>query len=97
MIQSFRDKGTVDVFDGIDSRAARARCPISLWPIARRKLDQINRVRELGELSLPPGNRLERLRGDLRLFYSIRINQQFRICFQWENGHAYQVGITDYH
>ncbi len=51
----------------------------------------------LGDLSIPPGNRLERLRGDLRHLYSIRINKQFRICFQWENGHAYQAGITDYH
>ena len=97
MIQSFKDKGTEDVFDGTDSRGARKRCPRSLWAVARRKLDQINRVREVVELSIPPGNRLERLRGDRKNQYSIRINQQFRICFQWEEGHAFEVEITDYH
>jgi proteic killer suppression protein len=97
MIQSFKDKGTEDVFDGTDSRGARKACPQSLWAVARRKLDQINRVREVGELKIPPGDRLERLRGDRRNQYSIRINQQFRICFQWEEGHAFEVEITDYH
>ena len=97
MIQSFRDKGTESVFDGADTRAARKRCPHSLWAIARRKLDQINRVGEVRELSVPPGNRLERLRGDRKNQYSIRINQQYRICFEWEDGHAYEVEIEDYH
>ena len=97
MIQSFRDKGTENVFDGADTRAARKCCPRSLWAIARRKLDQINRVCEVGELSVPPGNRLERLRGDRKNQYSIRINQQYRICFEWEDGHAYEVEIADYH
>ena len=59
-------------------------------------MDQINRVREIGELSIPPGNRLERLRGDRQDQYSIRINQQYRICFKWEDGHAYEVEIVDY-
>jgi len=97
MIHSFRDKGTENVFDGADTRAARNCCPRSLWSIARRKLDQINRVRELGELSVPPGNRLERLRGDRKNQYSIRINQQYRICFEWEDGHALEIEIADYH
>ena len=97
MIQSFSDRGTGDVFDGTDSRAARKQCPRSLWAVARRKLDQINRVRELSQLSVPPGNRLERLRGNRKHQHSIRINQQYRICFQWEGGHAYEVEITDYH
>jgi len=65
--------------------------------VARRKLDQINRVRELGELAAPPGNRLERLHDDRHGQHSIRINQQYRICFRWENGHAFEVEITDYH
>jgi len=60
-------------------------------------LDQINRVREVEELSVPPGNRLERLRGDRKNQYSIRINQQYRICFRWEDGDAYEVEIADYH
>ncbi len=67
------------------------------WPIARRKLDQINRVRAVSELKVPLGNRLERLKGDREDQYSIRINQQYRICFIWEEGHAYEIEITDYH
>jgi len=68
-----------------------------LWPIVRRKLDQLNRVHELNELNIPPGNRLERLRGNRRGQHSIRINDQYRICFRWEAGHADDVEITDYH
>lgn len=97
MIKTFRDRGTQDVFDGVDSRAARKRCPQALWAVARRKLDQLNRVRSLADLAVPPGNRLERLLGNRANQYSIRINQQFRICFHWENDDAYEVEITDYH
>lgn len=97
MIGSFRDRGSDDVFDGRDSRAARKVCPRSVWPVARRKLDQINRVRELRELAVPPGNRLERLKGDRTGQHSVRINEQYRVCFRWENGYAYEVEITDYH
>lgn len=97
MIKSFHDQGTEDVFDGGNSREARRCCPRDLWAIVRRKLDQINRVREIGELAIPPGNRLEHLRGDRKDQYAIRINQQFRICFIWEDGHAYEVEIVDYH
>jgi proteic killer suppression protein len=68
-----------------------------VWPVARRKLDQINRVRELRELAVPPGNRLERLKGNRSGQQSIRINDQYRICFRWENGYAYEAEITDYH
>ena len=97
MIISFKSSGTMDIFDGIPSQAARRCCPKSIWPVARRKLDQINRVRELDELKVPPGNRLERLQGDRENQYSIRINQQYRICFTWEEGNAYEIEITDYH
>jgi toxin HigB-1 len=97
MIQSFRTAGTEDVFDGLASKAARKCCPQSIWPVARRKLDQMNRVRELSELMAPPGNHLERLKGDRENQYSIRINQQYRICFTWKEGHASEVEITDYH
>jgi proteic killer suppression protein len=65
--------------------------------VARRKLDQLNRVREPAELRVPPGNRLELLKGDREGQYSIRINRQYRICFQWEDDYAYEVEITDYH
>lgn len=97
MIQSFKNAATEDVFDGTASNIARKCCPQSIWPVARRKLDQINRVQDVSELKVPPGNRLERLRGDRSGQYSIRINQQYRICFLWESGHAYAVEITDYH
>jgi proteic killer suppression protein len=97
VIRSFADAATEDLFNGVDSRRARAACPVDLWPVVRRKLTQINRVRELRELAIPPGNRLERLVGDRRGQHSIRINQQYRVCFLWEDGYAYEVEITDYH
>ncbi len=97
MIASFKNAGTEDIFDGMASKVARKCCPKSLWPVARRKMDQLNRVQELKELNFPPGNRLERLKGDRENQFSIRINQQYRICFIWEKGHAYEVEIVDYH
>lgn len=97
MIRSFADNGTENIFNGADTRAARRTCPKSLWLIARRKLDQLNRVRDLAELAIPPGNRLEPLRGNRVGQHSIRINEQYRVCFRWENGYAEQVEITDYH
>jgi proteic killer suppression protein len=66
-------------------------------PTARLKLDQLNRVRDLLNLAVPPGNRLERLRGDRVGQHSIRMNEQYRVCFHWENGYAEQVEIADYH
>ena len=97
MIISFGNPGTKDVFDGAASREARRCCPESIQPVAKRKLDQINRAAALVELNDPPGNRLERLKGDRAGQYSIRINRQYRICFVWEGEHAYQVEISDYH
>ena len=97
MIHSFADKSTEDLFLGVDTRRARRACPQALWPVVRRKLDQLNRVKDLPELSIPPGNRLERLRGDREGQHSIRINQQYRICFRWEESDAHQVQVTDYH
>ncbi len=97
MIRSFADAATEDLFNGVDSRRARAACRADVWPVVRRKLTQINRVRDLRELAIPPGNRLERLGGSRRGQYSIRINQQYRVCFRWEDGYADQVEVTDYH
>lgn len=65
--------------------------------MARRKLDQLNRVRELCELERPPGNRLERLREDRAGQHSIRVNDQYRLCFTWKDGHVQEVEIADYH
>lgn len=97
MIRTFADGGTEDLFNGISTRGARQVCPMALWPVARRKLTQLNRVRDLAELRVPPGNRLERLRGDRAGQHSIRINDQYRVCFRWEEGYADQVEVTDYH
>ena len=97
MIRSFRDSATEDLFNGVDSRRARAACPVALWPVVRRKLTQLNRVRGLRELRVPPGNRLERLGGNRAGQYSIRINDQYRVCFRWQEAYADQVQVTDYH
>ena len=97
MIRSFRDRGTENIFDGSDTPAARRTCPRALWAVARRKLDQVNQVRDLRDLAVPPGNRLERLRGDRSAQHSIRVNEQYRVCFRWEAGDAYEVEIADYH
>ena len=79
MIKTFKSAGTEDIFDGVASQLARRCCPQSTWPVARRKLDQINRVRAINEFKVPPGNRLERLKGNRHNQYSIRINQQYNI------------------
>lgn len=80
------------------SRAAgRDECPKTLWPVARRKLTQLNRVKELRELAIPPGNRLERLQAERAGQHSIRINDQYRVCFCWKDGYADEVEVTDYH
>jgi len=97
MITGFRDKGTEDIFDGRASRYARKSCPQALWGIARRKLDLLDSVETLEELKLPPGNRLEALSGDRKGQYSIRINQQYRLCFRWTTAGPEAVEITDYH
>ena len=72
-------------------------CPRSLWKIASRKLDQIDSVQFLEELRIPPGNNLEALSRDRIGEYSIRINNQYRICFQWSSTGPEQVEVTDYH
>ena len=71
--------------------------PLALWGVAARKLDQINRVTGLDELSAPAGNRLKLLQGDRAGQHSIRINDQYRICFRWADDGAHDVEITDYH
>jgi len=97
VLLSFADSATEDVFDGVDSRRARQAYPSVLWPAVARKLDQLNPVRDLRELTVPPGTRLEALRGNRRGQHSIRINAQYRICFRWEEGYADDVEVTDYH
>jgi toxin HigB-1 len=97
MIESFKNSGTEDIFDGVNSKAARKLCPESIWRVAVRKLDQIDSVITIDELAVPPGNHLEKLTGDRVGQYSIRINDQYRICFEWSESDAEEVEIVDYH
>ena len=97
MIEAFKDKGSEDIFNGKNTKEARRKCPRSLWRIAARKMDQIDSIQYLYELRIPPGNRLESLSGYRKGEYSIRINDQYRICFKFEANHPDQVEITDYH
>jgi len=97
MIRSFKDTGTEDVFNGVSTRAARRVCPEALWRTAARKLDQLDSVTSLNELRIPPGNRLEALTGDRKGQHSIRINDQYRVCFVWTESGPDEVEIVDYH
>ena len=96
MIISFGNQATADLFHGIESRASR-KIPSEITKTALKKLDILNAAEQLDELRVPPGNRLEALKGNLRSYYSIRINNQWRIIFQWDNGNVSQVEIIDYH
>jgi len=97
MIVSFKDKATEDIFNGESSRVPRKACPQAIWKIAARKLEQLDSVESLDELKIPPGNRLELLSGNRKGQHSIRINEQFRICFQWLESGPDKVEITDYY
>ena len=97
MIQFFANQSTEDIFNGLSSKLARKSCPQFLWKIARRKLDLLDSVTLFEELKVPPGNRLEALKGDRKGQYSIRINEQYRICFQWSERGPIDVEIVDYH
>ena len=97
MIKSFADAGTEAIFDGTNSREARRICPRNLWRVASRKLDLLDSAESLDDLKSPPGNRLEALSADRRGQFSIRINQQYRICFVWAAEGPDDVEIVDYH
>ena len=97
MIVSFGDKGTEDVFDGRETNSARKVCPSDLLRVARRKLDLLNQAATLGDLRAPPSNHLEKLKGERKGQYSIRINDQWRVCFRWTDTGAEDVEIVDYH
>jgi toxin HigB-1 len=96
MITSFGDKATEDLYNGISSKHTR-HLPSNINAGAFRKLDMINAALSVEDLKSPPGNRLEHLGGDLKGFYSIRINDQFRIIFKFAQGNAFEVSIVDYH
>jgi proteic killer suppression protein len=96
VIQSFADETSVDLFRERNTRAAR-RIPRDLWRGVQRKLKLLDAAASLTDLVVPAGNRLERLRGDHAGRHSIRVNDQYRVTFRWENGHAYEVRVEDYH
>lgn len=96
MIRSFGDTATEDFFHGRSSTHSR-RIPSTIRAVAARKLDMLNAAIVYDDLRSPPGNRLERLRGNWSGYHSIRINQQWRIVFKWEEGAAEEVQIVDYH
>lgn len=93
MIRNFKDSETEKIFNRQRSR----RLPPTIQQVALRKLRMLNRAQSLQDLRVPPANRLERLVGDRSAQYSIRINDQWRICFGWDNGDAFDVEIADYH
>ena len=93
MIKSFGDKETEKIWNGMFSK----KLPSDIQPIARRKLRMINNAQDINDLRVPPGNRLEKLKGELSDYYSIRINNKWRIIFKWIGSDAYEVQIIDYH
>lgn len=93
MIRNFADREAEKIWDGTPSR----RLPGDIQAVARRKLRMLNNALNLDDLRIPPANRLEALRGNRKGQHSIRINDQWRICFRWKDGDAYDVEIVDYH
>ena len=93
MIISFGSKETEKIWNGFRVK----KMPIEIQNVGRRKLRMLNNSQDIADLRIPPSNRLEKLTGKLNGFYSIRINKQWRIIFQWENGNAREVEIIDYH
>ena len=93
MIISFKDKETSKIWEGDRIKGLST----EIQKIARRKLRMLNNSQNINDLMIPPSNRLEKLKGNLKDFYSIRINEQWRIVFKWNNGNAEQVKVVDYH
>lgn len=93
MIQSFKDKEAEKIF----KRQRSKKLPGDIQQVALRKLRMIHRAVSINDLRIPPANRLEKLKGDRENQYSIRINDQWRVCFRWQDGEAYDVEIVDYH
>jgi len=93
MLTSFGDKDTKKIWEGERVKGLST----EIQEMARRKLRMLNNSQDLADLQIPPSNRLEKLKGNYKEFYSIRINNQWRIIFKWNNGNAEQVEIIDYH
>ena len=97
MIRSFANRATEDIFNGKSSPAARRALPRQLVCAALRKLEQLDSVERLEDLRIPPGNRLEALKGVRKGQHSIRINEQYRVCFIWTDSGPDDVEVVDYH
>jgi proteic killer suppression protein len=97
VIRSFRNEATRDIYHGKSSKTTRRALPESLLKVARRKLDQLDNVSRLQDLGYPPSNHFEALLGDRKGQYSIRINEKYRVCFEWSDEGPFNVEITDYH
>ena len=93
MIKSFDDKESEKIWNGIRSK----KFPNEIQDLVRRKLRMINNAQDVNDLRIPPANKLEKLKGDLQEYYSLRINNQWRIIFKWINNDAYEIRIVDYH
>jgi proteic killer suppression protein len=97
MIQTFRNAATQDIFEGQNTKQARKDFPRELWTAMRKKLDMLHAATSLHDLAALPGNRLEDLKHTMKGYHSIRVNDRFRVTFRFEQGHAYDVAIEDYH
>lgn len=97
MIRSFVDVGTEDIFNARDTKRARRTCPVILWAVARRKLELLDSVGSVQDLRVAPANRLGALKGSRKGQFSIRVNNQYRVCFAWTDLGPSQVEIVDYH
>lgn len=97
MIVNFKNKGTEDVFNNEDTKAARKVCPSEIWRVAQRKLDMLQAALTRQDLRVPPSNELEKLSKDRKGQSSIRINRKYRVCFMWTDKGAEDVEIADYH
>lgn len=97
MIRSFRDAGTEDIFNGADTKRSRKACPPVLWKVARRKLELLDSAGTLNDLRVPAANQLEALKKDRAGQHSIRVNDQYRVCFVWTELGPDAVEIVDYH
>lgn len=96
MIRNFKSASAQDIFDGKNSKQAR-KVSSELHSKIQRLFDQLNAATQVETLKIPPSNRLEKLKGDLKNYWSIRVNIQWRVIFEWEDGEAYNVDVVDYH
>jgi len=97
VIKSFKDTGTEDLYNDKSTKKSRKVCPQKVWKVARRKLAQLNAATALSDLKIPPANQLEALKDDREGQHSIRINKQYRVCFEWSDSGVENVEVTDYH